>query len=174
MKKRITIILGIIALSVAAYFIFNQPTKDSVTIKKTHMNTESGETTPVINIEENRKIPIETEFPPTMNEIDVENAIHAMSHQKVRAEDKWGFLPMTQERIELLIKVVEKNKSKYGENAEVYLNILKRWSNNDFSSVDHDHNLIWDIQGGTIGKATGVLTIEQEKEFIKKHYKTNE
>ncbi len=125
---------------------------------------------PVINIEEKRKIPVEIEFPFTMQEFDIQVAIHGMSHQKVKASDKWGFLPMTQDRIERLIEVVEENESSY-ENAKTYLNILNRWSNNDFSQSDLDHNLIWKMQNGTVGRATGILTYEEEKEFIKKHYK---
>ncbi len=80
-----------------------------------------------------------------------------------------GFPSYDQERIERLIEVVELNKDKY-EHDELYLQILNRWKNNDFSQADKDHNAIWTLQGGNVGRATGVLTFEEEKEFIKKHY----
>ncbi|WJY28049.1 DUF6241 domain-containing protein [Sporosarcina trichiuri] len=172
--EKTLIILGVVLIGAAAYFLINEPGKDRVTIKKTNRPTENSGKAPILTIEEDRDVPVEEEFPASMDQLEVENAIHDMSHQKVRAEDKWGFLPMTQDRVERLTEVVEKNKKKYGKNADVYLDILQRWSNDDFSAVDQDHNTIWDMQGGTVGKATGILTIEQEQEFIRKHYKTNE
>ena len=119
-----------------------------------------------------RTIPIEGEYPIDMHEYAVQSTIHAMSHQKVHAEDKWGFLPMTQERIQRLTEVVEANKKSYN-NSETYLKILNRWSNNDFSQADFDHNLIWDLQGGTVGRAYGTLSFEEEKAYIKKYFNTD-
>lgn len=167
--KKVLLVLGIIMLGLIAFFIFGQPGKDRVTIK----NIEN-DGIPVIKIEEDRKIPVETEFPFTMEESEVQDAIHSMSHQKVEAKPKWGFLPMTDERINRLIDVVGHNKSEYGESTEVYLNILIRWSNNEISRVDQDHNIIWSMQGGTIGRATGILTPEQELAYIKKHFKVKD
>ena len=145
--------------------------KDTVTIKeRPQITNHEAPAIPVIEIEENRKEPIEIEFISLMEEYQVRSAIHAMSHQKVRAADKWVFLPMTPERVERLIEVVELNKDKY-EHDVLYLQILNRWKNNDFSQADKDHNAIWKLQGGNVGRATGVLTFEkEEKEFIKKHY----
>ncbi|WP_146116194.1 DUF6241 domain-containing protein [Paenibacillus sp. AR247] len=37
----------------------------------------------------------------------------------------------------------------------------------DFSTVDDDHNFLWMIENGSIGKAKGILTQKEEKEFIK-------
>ena len=163
---------GIVALILIAISIgyFNETKKDTVTIKeRPKITNHEAPAIPVIEIEENRKEPIEIEFISLMEEYQVRNAIHGMSHQKVRAADKWVFLPMTQERVERLIEVVELNKDKY-EHDELYLQILNRWKNNDFSQADKDHNAIWKLQGGNVGRATGVLTFEEEKEFIKKHY----
>ena len=39
-----------------------------------------------------------------MTEEQVQDAIHQMSHQKVRAEKKWGFIPLTRERVDRSIK----------------------------------------------------------------------
>lgn len=156
-------------LSISAYIIFNLSNKDSVTIEEKPIEPNSGVVVPVIEIDEKRTISIEVEFPSDTSEFAVQNAIHGMSHQKVKAADKWGFLPMTQDRIERLIVVVEENSSEY-EESKLYLDILNRWLNHDFSRADKDHNAIWRLQQGTIGKATGLLTIEEEKAFIKKHF----
>lgn len=161
--------LATVLLVIVVYLVFNQPKKESLAIKENTATPEDGVAVPVIIIEEERKISIEEEFPSAMPEHDVQSAIHGMSHQKVHAEDKWGFLPMTQERIERLIVVVEANKKSYNK-PETYLKILNRWSKSDFSQADFDHNLIWDLQDGTVGRAYGTLSIEEERDYIKKHF----
>lgn len=172
-NKKVIIPLVTVLLVIVVFFIFNQPKKESLTIKENTVTPEDGDgdgvAVPVIIIDEERKISIEEEFPSAMPEHAVQSAIHGMSHQKVHAEDKWGFLPMTQERIERLIVVVEANKKSYN-NPETYLKILNRWSKSDFSHADFDHNLIWDLQDGTVGRAYGTLSIEEERDFIKKHF----
>ena len=169
-KKVALIASGIVVLSLSAYLIFNQWNKDSLTIKEKPVVQKAGVVIPVIEIDEERTMSIEEEFPTTMSEYAVQDAIHGMSHQKVHAEDKWGFLPMTQERVQRLIEVVSTFSNNYNS-ATVYLEILNRWSNNDFTRADKDHNAIWDLQEGNIGKASGLLSIEEERAFIKKYFK---
>lgn len=91
--------------------------------------------------------------------------IHRMSHQKVEAENKWGFYKITDKRIDWLLDGLEHTWYDI-DNEEVYRDILKRWKNNDFSRVDKDHNEVWKIQGGTDGKATGILNEKEEKAYI--------
>lgn len=172
-KKIMYIAVGIVVLGLSVYFIFNQLSKGNVTIEeKTVPKNGGGEDFQevVIEIDEERKEPIEMEFPSLMDEFDVQAAIHGMSHQKFQAEDKWGFLPLTQDRVTRLIEVVEENKLSY-ESAETFLRILTRWSNNDFSQADKDHNAIWNLQDGTVGRATGLLSAQEERDYIKKHFK---
>lgn len=138
--------------------------KDGEIIEKT---TEDGGT--IIEVKETMSKPVEEEFPLTLKDYEIGNAIHAMSHQKVKAKDKWSFLPLTANRVERLIEVVEINKSDY-PNSKLYLNILTRWSKNDFSQIDEDHNKIWGLQNGNIGRATGILSHEEELKFIEKYY----
>ena len=172
-NRKIIISLIIVALlAVVVYLVINQENKESIIIKENTDNPKAGGVVPVIEIEEARKIPIEKEFPYSMTELDVQIAIHAMSHQKIRAhnDDKWDLLLMTPERIERLMKVVEANNVKYRKNLDTYLGILNRWKNNDFSRVDKDHNLVWELQNGTKGRAIGIFTSKEELEFIKEHY----
>jgi hypothetical protein len=105
-----------------------------------------------------------------MSEGAVRNIIHYMSHQKVKASKKWGAFHMTSERIDKLIAIVEGNNYLYRDK---YLDILYRWQRGDFSRVDKDHNIIWTLQGGTIGKATGIMSPIEEKNYIKKHFGEN-
>lgn len=99
----------------------------------------------------------------TLSEEDILNYMHGMSHQKVIADEKWLHYEMTNERILFLINVVENGQY---EHEEVMMDILTRWKEGDFSRADEDHNAIWSIQGGTIGKATGVMSAEQEQQYI--------
>ncbi|GGM33521.1 hypothetical protein GCM10011351_19440 [Paraliobacillus quinghaiensis] len=90
--------------------------------------------------------------------------IHQMSHQKVEADEKWGFYLITEGRIDWLLNGL--NEVDLGESEETYKAILERWANGDFSQADQDHNTIWRMKDGNIGKATGVLSPEEEEEFI--------
>ena len=159
-------LLGIIGFVVYSLYDENQPIikKDGTITEKT---TEDGGK--IIEVDEGKKDPVEEEFPMTMEDYQLENAIHFMSHQKIEADEKWGLLPLTTERVTRLINVIETNQNDY-KNSELYLNILNRWSKNDFSQIDRDHNEIWALQGGTIGRATGILSYEEELEYIAKYY----
>lgn len=94
---------------------------------------------------------------------DYRNYIHKMSHQKVKADEKWGFYEITPERIDWLLQGLDQVNLK---SEDVYRDILERWKAEDFSKVDQDHNAIWQLQGGTIGKATGILNAEEEEAFL--------
>jgi len=94
-------------------------------------------------------------------EEQVQTIIHSMSHEKVIAEHKFGLISMAPERIVRLIDVIETNYNEY-EHSDLYLDILNRWNAGDFTVADKDHNAIWELQGGGVGEATGVLnTVEQ-------------
>ncbi|WP_117161077.1 DUF6241 domain-containing protein [Paraliobacillus sp. X-1268] len=99
-----------------------------------------------------------------LDDEDYQEYIHQMSHQKVIADEKWGFYLITDERINWLIEGLD--QVELGETESIYGAILKRWANADFSQVDQDHNTIWRLQGGTIGKATGVMSESEEEAFI--------
>lgn len=167
MKKVLLITAGSIVLAGAvAYYTYHSMSKESESVSVEEIvSEENGEE--VIEIKETNAEPAEKEFPDDMSEYAVQNAIHGMSHQKVEAEDKWGFIPLTAERVARLKAVVEANEY---EEKGLYLDILNRWANNDFSRVDHDHNAIWELQNGTIGRATGILSAEEEKAFIEEHF----
>lgn len=89
--------------------------------------------------------------------------IHGMSHQKVRAEEKWSFYELTPERVEWLHEALEVADV---EHKDVYQTILSKWVEGDFSTAYKDHNAIWELQGGTIGKATGLLSAEEEQAYL--------
>ncbi|MGM0843572.1 MAG: DUF6241 domain-containing protein [Bacillota bacterium] len=100
-----------------------------------------------------------------INETVMQQYIHAMSHQKIKAKQKWSFYEMTEERILYLLG--ELDKGDY-EHEQVYRDILVKWQEGNFSEVDHDHNEVWSLQGGTVGAAKGVLSAEEERTYLNK------
>ncbi|MEW9502221.1 DUF6241 domain-containing protein [Jeotgalibacillus marinus] len=97
----------------------------------------------------------------------VQNVIHGMSHQKVDAEEKWASMNilMTEKRIEVLREQVRENED-HLTHYDLYMDILDRWGIGDFSQADYDHNLIWDLQGGIVGEAEGLLSEKAEYNYI--------
>lgn len=114
---------------------------------------------------------IEESFPLDMSEKAVMDAIHAMSHQKIKSEDgkKWSHLQITPERINRLIEIVEHNKEEY-QHANLYLDILYSWKEGNFNSAVSDHNKIWKLKDGNVGKATRLLSDEEEELYIKQYF----
>lgn len=98
----------------------------------------------------------------------IQQYIHAMSHQKVEAEEKWSFYQITDERIDFLLSQLEVNNYKY---EPTYEKILTRWKNGDFTEAVSDHNAIWRIQDGNVGIATDLLSSKQEKTYIESRKK---
>ncbi|WP_319471286.1 DUF6241 domain-containing protein [uncultured Trichococcus sp.] len=101
-------------------------------------------------------------------EDDYMNAIHKMTHQKVHAFAKWGAIQMTVETIDEMLRVLD--EANY-EHETFYRETLEAWMNGDFSNAVDVHNMLWEAQGGTVGKAKRLLTPEEEAEFIKNNLK---
>jgi hypothetical protein len=100
---------------------------------------------------------------------DIRTYIHAMSHQKVEAEEKWGFYEIHEKRINWLLEGLEETSGLTDK--ETYKEILTKWDAGDFSTADKDHNVIWEMRGGdesedSLGKATHVLSKEEEEEYL--------
>lgn len=90
------------------------------------------------------------------NDEEVQNVLHRMSHEKVIADEKWGErIEMSEENIKKMSWIIEENKDRLIR-YETYREIIDKWMEGNFKSADDDHNTIWNIQGGTVGKATGV------------------
>lgn len=131
---------------------------------------EDTEEAPPVEISESDREKTAAEFPDTTSEGRVQIAIHHMSHSKVHANRKWGHLEPTPARIERLLEVVEINRDSY-ERDDLYYRILNRWKDGDFSNAVEDHNAIWNLQNGTVGKATRLLTEREQQRYARKHFK---
>lgn len=93
--------------------------------------------------------------------------MHKMTHQKVRAEEKWGAIPMDATNIAAVKAAVTANNWKH---KDTLLQIIARWEAGDFSQAHHDHNAIWKMQNGSIGIAYGLLTAEEEEQFKQNNF----
>lgn len=96
-------------------------------------------------------------------EYEILDILHKMTHQKIKADKKWGAIPLVEETVDDAYELVKNNKTK---NHDVLLAIITKWKNKDFSSIDEDHNAIWTIQGGNTGRATGKMKETEEVKFI--------
>lgn len=189
MKKVLWILVAVlvVTLGVFGFLIFPdlfQETKENVADKEKEVSTEnenkekeleknrgsvSGTITEedLLQFKEKGLNPFGEETKGSeLTSIEYNEYIHGMSHQKIKAEKKWGFYEIHPERIKWLLDGLENVEI---ENEDTYGEILRKWSGGDFSSVDKDHNSIWRIQGGTVGKATGILSVKEEQEYINKN-----
>jgi len=173
MKKTLIILLiiiGILALGVGIYSFgnkLNEPTAEDIqqaeTLVEQQFKTKEEE------MPKEERLNLIERFPDDLKENQLQSIIHGMSHQKVKAEQKWGEYQITQERVVRLLEVAKLNESAY-QYGKTYVGILERWSKGDFSQADKDHNAIWKILGGTVGEATGLLSPVEEQEYIERHF----
>lgn len=178
MRNRIVIILSIATLVLGiGYYVStilagSEEGKEPIEQKEVNdvIETWTSNDEVVEEVEEVKvESQVEKEFPLDMTEADVQNSIHRMSHAKVLAAEKWSHLEPTQERIDRLLDVVKRNQNILDHSA-LYIRILERWQANDFSNTVTDHNSIWDLQGGTIGEATRLLTEDEQAAYKEKHF----
>ncbi|TES47887.1 DUF6241 domain-containing protein [Shouchella lehensis] len=108
-------------------------------------------------------------FPKDLSERAMQEAIHYMSHGLVEAEQKWGKIQLTEERIEWLLDIATVRADEFTHGSR-YEQILLRWHEGDFSQAVEDHNFVWELWGGTIGKATRLLTPAEVDTYNDKHF----
>ncbi|WP_342388861.1 DUF6241 domain-containing protein [Salinicoccus bachuensis] len=95
------------------------------------------------------------------------DSLHHMTHQKVKATQKWGHLEITDERIEQKYETAKESNYAY---REFYMKALEEWMEGDFSNAVQVHNTIWNEQNGNVGKARGFMTPEEEMEYKIRHF----
>lgn len=109
----------------------------------------------------------ELELTDATTEGEIIEVMHKMTHQKVKAEDKWGAIPMSDNTVSQVLEFLEKSNI---PSKEDLIDIAKKWKNANFQTVDYDHNYFWQWQGGTVGRAYGIMSSAEEEEFIKNNF----
>lgn len=170
MKIAVTVFLIILAIVLAAgiiYFVYTDYGKTSGNEQAESSVDPDGEIQRLL--ETDKKI----EFDDTANsegepsEWKFSDDLHKMTHQKVKAEIKWGSLEITKERINNMLTTAEKSDYQY---KDFYIETLSAWQQGDFTNAVQVHNVIWKSQDGSIGIATGLLTEKEEMEYKAKHF----
>ncbi|PKH10217.1 DUF6241 domain-containing protein [Planomicrobium sp. MB-3u-38] len=105
-----------------------------------------------------------------MDEERVQIYLHQMTHQKITADKKRGAVEMSEENIGNMLKIVKENYDHY-KHSDFYEKTLLSWQEGDFSNAVSVHNTIWNWHNGTVGRATGLMSAEQEAEYVEKNFR---
>ncbi|MCA0991461.1 DUF6241 domain-containing protein [Guptibacillus hwajinpoensis] len=99
------------------------------------------------------------------------NTLHGMTHQKVYAEEKWTLVEMTDARIADMLAILDQveGTGEY-EHYDLYEQALMKWKNGNFENAVYVHNELWSLKNGSIGKASRLLSADEERAFIEEHY----
>jgi len=86
-----------------------------------------------------------------VDKVSIYTMMHEMANTKIVAEDGmiWGLQPMTKDRIIAVRTALKKNDPSHKRLFE----ILDRWENKDFTQGVEDHNYLWKLLDGNVGKA---------------------
>lgn len=164
--KTIGITFGVLALLAAAgYYFIVQNSSGGGEITKVADTIEGRDG----KVEAAEKVGTEEEDA-DMKEIRLQINLHQMTHQKIIASKKKGAVEMTTENITDLLTIVTANKHHY-EHGDFYETALTEWQQGDFSNAVNIHNTIWEWHKGNVGKATGLMSAEQEQDFVDQHFR---
>lgn len=167
-RKILVIALGLAVVGGAGYwFMQSFLTKDgkeiSTVVEEIDKREASAETTEAA---ETKKISGKAD----MEEEQVQIYLHQMTHQKIVADKKRGAVEMSEENIGNMLKIVKENYDYY-DHSDFYENTLLAWQNDDFSNAVSVHNTIWNWHKGSVGRATGLMSPEQEAEYVESHFR---
>ncbi|WKA59960.1 DUF6241 domain-containing protein [Planococcus shenhongbingii] len=154
----------LVVFSIGGYSIFKKEFTDSGQITKAANEISKVETQEKVNDTEVSGKNVDQ----GMSERELQQYLHKMSHGKVVADKKWGATPITTENVNNLIAIVEANDF---EHKDFYLKHLNEWKNGNFNGAVEVHNRIWTWHGGTVGRATGLMSEHEEEKFISENFR---
>ncbi|MGF3105092.1 DUF6241 domain-containing protein [Rossellomorea sp. DUT-2] len=156
------LLLTAIGVYIAVGSLNNTSTTEGTT--QTDVVSTAGVETTAPQTKTGKENPFGEKVKTQLSEDLIQQYIHAMSHQKVEADEKWSYFEITDERIDYLLSQLEINKYKH---EHTYNEILVSWKEGDFSNAVSDHNAVWKMRNGNIGRATGLLSTKEEKKYMK-------
>lgn len=163
--------MGIIIIGIGLFFAFKTliaPENEGETKATSSEQPAEGEAAAEPGKEKVDGLQYAITVPSSASEKELLAMMHSMTHQKVIASDKWGIIEMNDESIEKAYSIVSASDF---PSKTALMDILEKWQKGDFSQADEDHNYIWTLQKGSVGKATGLMTPEQEQEFIENNFR---
>ncbi|WHY00039.1 DUF6241 domain-containing protein [Neobacillus sp. DY30] len=164
-------IVGILACIVGVYFFLSEDSNLKITGKK---NDPVAAKEAQTKIDKSFETPVSTkvmEQYEAMNEGELIQEVHNMTHQKVEADKKWGSSEITADKVQILYDVIKNKNFKNSSTKQMLIDILEPWIGKDFTNAVSAHNRIWSYQKGNIGKATRLLTPQEELDYIEKEFR---
>lgn len=152
LKKKI-LGIGIISLLVIGTLSF---TISSILIKKDIPTNNDIVNVEVTTIKEEVSEEVKEETTYTMAQMQF---VHKMTNNLIISNDIWGYEEVNGLNIETALKIFKDD--------EKIVNYLNQWLEKDFSNSVEFHNYIWEMLGGTIGKATE-LDYDKINEVVEK------
>ncbi|MBT2581195.1 DUF6241 domain-containing protein [Planococcus sp. ISL-109] len=159
------VVLG--GLGAAGYYAFQ-----SLTSPDKEINEAAKQAGQQLEQEEDTEAPKSGATPATigMDEGRFQTMLHQMTHQKIVADKKRGAIEMTPETIDNMLKIARVNEGIYKQSA-FYEKTLTAWEQGDFTNAVTVHNTIWDWHNGSVGRATGLMTAEQEARYVEDRFR---
>jgi hypothetical protein len=105
------------------------------------------------------------------------NLTHHMANSLIIAEDGkiWGQEEVTAEKSQLIVEILERYQKQFSGVEFIRLTeIHKRWVEGDYSYAVEDHNYVWLILKGEVGRANEIrpkYRIKNGKELVNTKYK---
>lgn len=172
-KIIVTSILAVLIISgIGGYYVYNEkanaPTPEEEKTAVAFVEEAFNDTDAIV--EDASKIrDWKAQYPDDLEEYKMQNIIHNMSHQKVKAEERWGHSQITKGKTDRLLEIAKANVDNY-EHEATYIEILEKWAINDFAGAVEDHNAIWGLQGGNVGEAYRLMTPVEEWDYIQENF----
>lgn len=171
MKKWIIIsIIGILLIGIGLGWYLTNSKSESAGVIDIPTKEEIQKAQEVIEESFNNGEAEEEIITGSVTDSQIQSILHKMSHQKVKADQKWGKLEITKQRLEYMSETIDEYKNDL-EHYDIYRDMVDRWLAGDFSRAHIDHNKIWELQKGTIGEATGLLNEAEEAFYIEKNFR---
>lgn len=147
----IAIILVITLVVTLASYALLSKRKDSKSIEQKVEETVTENTAPLTIDKDITQQDVDTE--------DIIEDMHKMANTITIATEEIGQITITRDMVEELIVRTQKcNNSKKAQ----LLAILTRWEQGDFSHAIDDHNYVWSLLEGDVGKAHSIDEVQVE------------
>ncbi|MGK0466720.1 DUF6241 domain-containing protein [Clostridium sp.] len=172
MHKKLTIrfILGfssIMAIGAIMFFVATSngwDYKHYMGIKPVMAENQVVETKAKAKTKENEK-----EETKVYTKLEVVTMMHEMVNTLIIAEDNriWGKKEVDKESVSELLNMIEAAEDFYEKG--IVTEIANDWKRGYFDNVVQDHNIVWGILDGTVGKASeeNIVAVAEAKEYLK-------
>jgi hypothetical protein len=121
------------------------------------------------NTKENTKEITTKESTKVYTELEVVNMMHEMVNTLIIAEDNkiWGKKEVNKDSVLELLNMIESTED--FNKKVIVTEIAKNWEMGNFDNVVLDHNIVWGILDGTVGKANevNVAAVAEAKKYLK-------